>query len=134
MSDPGPIAVALGVLLIVSRGPLLVAPEATTAFYRGLLSNPLRVRALGVMLGLLGVATIATGSAPEGLVHYVLLGVGWLMALAAPILMVAPSLYMGLADAVLEQAQSADAAILRGLGALGIAIGGLLVHWGLTLA
>ena len=86
------------------------------------------------MLGLLGVATIATGSSPEGSVHYVLLGVGWLMALAAPILMVAPSLYMGLADAVLEQAQSANSAILRGLGALGIAIGGGLVHWGLTVA
>ena len=49
-------------LYIVGRGPLVVAPTATAAFYRRMLSNPDpgRVRIFGGLLVLLAAALIVT--------------------------------------------------------------------------
>ena len=47
-------------LYIVGRGPLLVAPAATAAFYRRLLSTPGRVRIFGCLLIPLAAALVVT--------------------------------------------------------------------------
>lgn len=59
-----PIAIVtafVGVLYIVGRGPHVVAPAATVAYYRRVCSSPERVRLLGVLiLALVAVPLIVT--------------------------------------------------------------------------
>ena len=47
------ICIAVGILVIVCRGPLIFAPSATLRFYdRWLLSTNARFRVFGVVLGM----------------------------------------------------------------------------------
>lgn len=133
MEDLRPVAVVLGVLVIAFRGPLIFAPEATTHFYRSLMATQMRTRILGLVVGLLGIALLVMGWEPQGAVAHVLVGIGWLMALGALFIVLAPSLYMRLADGVFDWAESgADPAILRGLGLVAVVLGALLIYWGLA--
>jgi hypothetical protein len=133
MPDLGLVAVLLGVLIIALRGPLIFAPEATAQFYRRLLATRTRTRIAGLVIGVLGLAVLVTGWGPRGAVAHVLVAVGWLMALGAVFILLAPALYMRLATSVLDWAEEgADPVVARGVGLLAVLLGALLIYWGLT--
>jgi drug/metabolite transporter (DMT)-like permease len=137
MSDSGLVAIALGVLVIALRGPLIFAPEATTHFYRMLLATHTRVRSVGVVIGALGVALIVTFQEPQGALPWVLAGLGWLLAAGAVFLLTLPSLYKRLADSVfdaVEDGRTVDPALVRGAGVLSVIVGALLIYWGAWIA
>ena len=53
------ICIAVGILIIVRRGPLIFAPSATLRFYdRWLLSTNVRFRVFGVVFATLAVALL----------------------------------------------------------------------------
>ena len=133
MSDAGLVAIAAGVLVIVFRGPLIFAHEATIRFYRQLFVTNTRVRIFGVLIGAAGVALIRAFQEPQGALPALLVGLGWLAAAGAVFLLTLPSLYKRLADGVfdaVEGGHTVDPAIVRGVGILAVILGALLIYWG----
>ncbi len=127
-----PIAIVtaiLAALYIVGRGPLVVAPAATVAFYRRRFSNAGHVRAFGCLLVLLAVPLIVTARqarAEFGDITIFVEGMGWLTTVAAAWCIIAPGnvqrLKMGFWDSVtLDSAR-------RAFGALNVVFG-LYLAW-----
>ena len=84
-----PIAIVtffVAALYMFGRGPLLVAPAATSAFYRRLFSSGSgRARAFGCLFVLLALALILTARqarAAQGDITLLIQGLGWLSAAA----------------------------------------------------
>ncbi len=116
------------ILVLLARGPLVVAPTATLAVYRRLISTAGRLRILGGGLALLAAPLIVTARharADHGGFAMGIEGLGWLLAAAAVWLVVTPRLYQRLAYSILDAVS--DPALLRAGGTLGVALGlGLL--------
>ena len=114
-------------LYIVGRGPLLVAPAATAAFYRRLLSTPGRVQILGGLMVPLAAALIVTARqarAAQGDITILIEGFGWFTAAAAVLVIAAPGPWQRLFNSFYSSSDPA----LRAVGALNIAIG-LFFGW-----
>jgi uncharacterized protein YjeT (DUF2065 family) len=125
------LCILLGVLIIVTRGPMIVAPRATLRFYERLLSTDARVRGIGLVIGPLAVALVAFTSGEEGAAG-ILRALGWLSAAATLWLLAVPSSYRRLAQGVLDFFESSvDPAIVRIIGLLAVAIGVALIYVGI---
>ena len=61
MSAVGIVTIALGVLVVFSRGALLVTPEATLRWFKETIASNSRLRTLGGFMVTLGAAMIWAG-------------------------------------------------------------------------
>ncbi len=133
--DPLAIAcVALGLLVILSRAPLVVAPAATLRSYRKLLASTARTRIVGVLVLVLGVAVVTPAWGIERTVVQVLAVLGWLLCFGGALLLVFPAAFRLLADNLLRAASDAvDGAFLRVVGVIAVAVGAGLIYVGLRI-
>lgn len=110
-------------LYIVGRGPLIVAPTATAALYRRILSTPGRFRVFGVLLILLAGALIVTArqdrAAGGGGITVFIESFGWFTAAAALLVMAAARPFQRLFDSFYAPPNDP----LRGIGVLSVAFG-----------
>ena len=65
MSAVGIVTIALGVLMMCRRVPLLVAPEATLRWFKETVASNSRLRTLGAFLVPLGPAMVWAGSSED---------------------------------------------------------------------
>ena len=121
-----PIAIVtafVAALYIAGRGPLIVAPTTTAAFYRRMLSTPGRVRMFGAVLVLLAALLIVTARqarAAEGVVVTILIeGFGWYTAAVAVWVTAAPGPWQRLFDSFYAPPNEP----LRGIGVLSVVFG-----------
>ena len=129
-----PIAIVtayMGALYIVGRGPLVVAPEATVAFYRRVFfSSPARIRIFGVvMLVLVAVPLIATARWTPGDEHgaTVLIEIfGWFAAAAVVWCTAAPASMQWMANVFWDAVS--DPTLRRAIGVLNVVFG-LFLGW-----
>ena len=112
-------------LYIVARGPLLLAPAATAAFYRHLLLTPERVRIFGGLLVLLAVALIVTARlarADHAGITILIEGFGWYAGAVAVWVAAAPGPWQRVLysfwDGISDQRM-----LLRALGVFNIIVG-----------
>ena len=122
--EPIAIVTALvAAMCIVGRGGLVVAPAATVALYRRLISTTGRIRILGGLLTLVAASLIVTARQSCGTqgAALALEGLGWIGAAAGVWLIVAPGPYRRLVDSFFHAAS--DPALLRAIGALSVAFG-----------
>ncbi len=133
--DPLAIAcVALGLLVILSRAPLVVAPGATLRSYRKLLASTARTRTLGVLVLALGMAVVIPAWGVERTLVRVLEVLGWLLCFGGALLLVFPAAFRLLADNLLRAASEAvDEAFLRVVGLIAVAVGAALIYVGLRI-
>ena len=126
--------VALGLLVILGRAPLIVAPEATLQGYRKLLSSTARTRGVGVVVLTLGLAiVIPAWGTPRTLVR-VLAVLGWLLCFGGALLLASPSAVRRTADDLLRSVEEGvDEAFLRLIGVIAVAIGAALIYAGVRL-
>jgi hypothetical protein len=120
--------ILLGVLIIVTRGPLIIAPRATLDFYRRLMSTNAGVRGLGLVTGVLGAVFLLLPLGP-GNAAGILRGLGWLWVAATVWLLSAPNSYRLLANSFIDTLD--DEAIGRILGLFAVVIGAALIYVGL---
>ncbi len=120
-------SIALGILYIVTRGPLIFAPEETVRVFLRFLENSAGIRAMGCLLGLAGFATLRGTAGAVTTLSVVIRFIAWLMVGGGVLLLLFPDAYGQLARSVL---MVFDAMALRILGALGVGIGGLFVYFG----
>ena len=120
-----PVAIVTAIvaaLYIMGKGPLLVAPTATAAFYRRLFSTPGGVRIFGGLLVLLAAALIVTARQArdtQGGITILIEGFGWITAACAVWPVAAPGGFQRLMDAIYAPPNEP----LRGIGALGVPFG-----------
>ena len=85
--------IAVGILAIVRRGPLIFAPNATLRFYdRWMFSTNARFRVFGVVFATLAMALLFSDFGEEvlaGLLHTF----GWFMATVALLWLVLPNVF-----------------------------------------
>jgi len=130
MTGLATLTILLGILAILSRGPLVFAPEATLGVYRKLLETNARVRIMGACLLALGVAMIVLAQGSELTAARIIAFLGWYMACVAVLfLLLFPAAYRRFALSMLEATSQA----LRPLGAMGVGFGVLLIWLGLSV-
>lgn len=123
-------SIAVGVLVVAVRAPLVFAPGATLTAYRWLLATDLRARSLGVCVALVGLALALPARAVEGGAAALVGGLGWLMlVLGVGFLLAFPRVYRALAGSVLTAIEGAA----RPVGFLGAAIGVVFVYLGVAV-
>ena len=130
MSRLGAVLTGLGVLIVVSRGPLLLAPEATLGVYRKLIQTTGRGRALGLGILLFGLALVLAVRTEPGPAARVIEGLGWLMAAPGVGLAAFPRPAQRFLDSIFSAVS--DTGILRATGALAVAVGFVLIYLGVS--
>ncbi len=129
MSELSLVYVAIGILVVAVRGPLVFAPAATIDLYRRLLATDARVRVMGVAVGAVGLALIAEGRG-SGIATQILFTFGWFMAAVALFFVILPAPYRRLAASVLDFAAGISSSVSRVAGMIGVLIGAFLIYLG----
>ncbi len=134
MSALGIACIVLGILVILSRGPPIFAPEATLRVYRNLIATNARLRVVGFVLAALGAALVRSGWGVDGLATQALSVLGWLLCFAGLAALLFPGPWRRVGDSVLSSAsESVDTALLRVLGVIAVAVGAAVVYLGLRV-
>ncbi len=125
------LAIGFGALIIVTRAPLIFRPPETMEFFRGIVATDARARVMGGLYLVLGLACFgateeASGFARQLLFIFVVVFLAmavWALATAAH--------FRSTIDRISRFAEERiNAAVIRGLGILGVAVGALLVYVG----
>ena len=123
--------VALGLLVIVLRAPLIVAPEATLQAYRKVLASTARTRSVGVVVLTLGLTIAVPAWGSSRTLVGVLAVLGWLLSFSGALLLVFPSAFRLLADDLLRSmSEAVDEAFLRIMVVIAVAVGAALIYVG----
>lgn len=133
MSAVGLFSIALGAVVVCSRGPLLFAPAVTLRWFQRLLETDTRIRIMGVVVAALGSGMVwAGGTASSGLASFLVVA-GWCIGAGGSVLLfVFPEFYRSMAHAFLPSDTGADLRGWRMLGGLGVAIGMVLIFLGVS--
>jgi len=131
MDSLSSICIIVGALVILKRGPLIFAPNATLRFYnRVFLSTNARVRAAGVVIATLAMALLFSDFG-EGVLAGVLRTFGWLITTAALLFLVLPNVLRRILQTILVYIEkSVDSGILRIVGLLAVVFGLALIYVG----
>ena len=122
-----PLALAcacFGVLIVTTRLPLVVAPQASVRFIRRWIESNAAVRTLGAVFAPLGIWLAASAWGLEGTAASLLGALGWWISAASSWLLLSPMSYRRVVESLLR---SVEEAALRALGAIGVAMGLALV-------
>jgi hypothetical protein len=130
MSSVGSVAIALGVLMMCRRVPLLVAPEATLRWFTETIASNGRLRALGGFAVTFGAAMVWAGTTEDnGLATFLtVFGLGFLGVGA--LVMLFPGIYRAIANPVLPSDRSGSRFWWRVGGLTGTLIGVLIIYFG----
>ena len=126
-----PGCIAVGILVIIGRGPLIFAPTATLRFYdRWLLSTKVRFRVFGAVLATLSIALLFSDfgeGVPAGLLHTF----GWFMAAVALLFLPLPNVLRRFIQSIFGYIEeSVDDGIVRIVGLLAVVFGFALIYVG----
>lgn len=131
MSEIGVVSIVFGVVLVCSRGALLLAPAATLGWFERVIETDGRIRALGAVALMLGTPMVWAGASERSGLAMVLFVVGWVVIGSSTLALVLfPDAYRSIAEAVLPSDTDEDLIGWRLLGLLGVFIGGLLIYYG----
>ena len=125
------ICIAVGILVIVRRGPLIFAPSATLRFYdRWLFSTNARCRAVGVVFATLAMALLFSDFG-EGVLAGLLHTFGWFMATVALLFLVLPNVFRRFFQTIFGYInKSVDERIIRIVGFSSVMFGLALIYVG----
>ena len=131
MSEVGVVSIVLGVVVVCSRGALLVAPAATLRWFEGVIATNGRTLALGAVTLTCGASMAWAGSSEHNGLATILSVVGWaVVGISTLALVLFPAAYRAIAEAVLPTDTDEDLIGWRILGLAGVVVGGLLIYFG----
>ena len=130
MSAVGIVTIALGLLIAVSRGSLVVFPAATLRWFEERIKTETRTRLIGIYaLPVPGLMIWAGASEDSGLAG-VLLILGLFMLVASAWLVLLPRSYMEFCGAFLPPEPGSNLRRWRMIGLLGVAFGAVFIYFG----
>ena len=131
MNTAAIVTMFLGLLIVATRGPLLVAPCQTIRRIHVLTATRSRIRGLGLVLAAIGGLVVWGGFSDNGNLAAFLLVVGtFLLLVAVPWLLFFPQTYKELVDAFVPEKLDSNLLGWRLLGLVGVLIGGLIFYVG----
>lgn len=135
MPELAVLSIALGLLIAVARGPMVVAPRATLAAYRRVLETDVRVRMLGVGLASLGLGLIVFARGSDAGAARFLFAFGWLLAAIAALFgLILTSLFRRSASSFLDFVDdSVDSAVLRITGVVALGVATFFIYLGVRV-
>jgi hypothetical protein len=135
MPELAVLSIALGLLIAVARGPMVVAPRATLAAYRRVLETDVRVRMLGVGLASLGLGLIVFARGSDAGAARFLFAFGWLLAAIAALFgLILTSLFRRSASSFLDFVDdSVDSAALRITGVVALGVATFFIYLGVRV-
>ena len=127
MSAFGLFLAAIGALIICTRGPLIVAPQATRSFYMRLIGE--RMRGWGVIAGVIGAAFMLAAQTTTGIAASISFWLGvFIVTLGFTSMMFFPKKMRAVAETAWG---SFSEPVLRLLGVVSVAAGALLIYYGM---
>ena len=131
MSSFALLCVVVGLLMIATRGPLLVAPEKTRDFYFGLIGSEQKIRLWGVFMTVFGAVAVWIAGGAPGVVAQVIWFIGlFIIAVGALFVVPFPAKALALTDKIWN-AFSPNA--MRAMGLVAVVIGAALAYYGFAL-
>ena len=131
MNIIGITSILFGMLIIIGRGILMVAPATTLFGFRIMIQTKIRTRILGLCILPLGPLMIWAVYSGNSTLAEILMVIGWIItAMALFLLVIFPKVYMTICEAFLPSETITDFAGWRLLGLMGVAIGILFVYFG----
>jgi len=131
MSTTALIIVILGVSIVLSRAPLIVAPEAVRGTYLKLFDTDGKMRLMGIIMGAVSALIIwaVWGLRDTGSLALTYIA-GFVLILSLAAMIPFPAWARRLATNVWS---AFSPGVLRLLGAFAVAVGGLIIWYGLSL-
>ncbi len=124
MSTAGMVAMFLGVLIVCSRGPLLLIPASALRWFGEAIKTEGRTRVSGAIVVLIAVPMIWSGMSENTGLASVLFILGiFFLVVAIPALVLFPNVYMSLAISFVPDDFSGNLLGWRLLGLVGVIIG-----------
>ncbi len=130
MSALAILIVILGVSIVLSRAPLVVAPQQTRDAYLRLFDTDSKMRLLAATIGAVGVIAVWAALGVPGTVAAIVNGFGLFMGFVAFGAILLPGLARKFATSVWT---SFGTTAMRFMGALAVIFGLFLVYYGLSL-
>jgi hypothetical protein len=131
MSPVGIVGIVLGLLVVVVRGSLLVAPEPTLRWFKGLVATNGRLRLLGGFTLTLGAAMVWAGSPEDSILAGFLTIFGWgVVGMSALLLLLFPGVYRAIATPFFPSDAPESLFLWRFGGLMGVIVGALLIYFG----
>ncbi len=124
MSTAGMVTMVLGVLIICTRGPLLLIPASALRWFGEAIKTEGRTRVCGAIVVLIAVPMIWSGMSENTGLASVLFILGiFFLVVAIPALVLFPNIYMSLAISFVPDDFSGNLLGWRLLGLVGVIIG-----------
>jgi hypothetical protein len=124
-------SIVVGVVVLCSRGALLVVPAATLRWFRAVIATNARIRSLGAVALSLGATMLWAGASEHGGLATTLSVVGSaIVGMSTLALLLFPAVYRAIAEAMLPFDGDTDLTGWRVRGLLGVVLGGLLIYFG----
>jgi uncharacterized protein YjeT (DUF2065 family) len=132
MSKLALVSIIFGTIIILTRGPIIFAPEAARKFIlESIFSSNTRIRIIGIFVVVLGMIMINVAQGYDLNAALIIKYLGWyLLIVAFPILLVFTSIYK---DIVINIMGNMDVLILRIIGIFGVGLGALFIYLGLDI-
>ncbi len=131
MSAVGIVTIALGVLGVCGRGPLLVAPAATLRWFKETVASNGRSRTLGAFLVTLGAVMAWAGASEDSGLATFLTVFGWgFLGTSVLVLVLFPGIYRAIANPFLPSDTSGSLFFWRFRGLAGTLVGVLIIYFG----
>ena len=123
--------IAVGILIIAMRAPLIFAPRAALRFYdRVIFSTNVRCRAFSVVIAIVAVTLLLLAFDNEPLAGFLYVA-GWILAGGAVFILVRPSIFRGFWRSMFSFVEnSVPAPFLVVRGVLGVLAGVALIYVG----
>lgn len=131
MSTTALIIVILGAAIVLSRAPLVIAPEAVRGTYLKLFDTDGKMRLMGVIMGAVSALILwaVWGLRDTGSLALTYIA-GFVLVLSLAAMIPFPAWARRLATKVWS---AFSPGVLRLLGAIAVAVGGLIIWYGLSL-
>ena len=129
MSVVSVMSIIFGIVIIVGRAPLVVAPGATLRLIRRIIDNKGTLRIVGIFTAVLGLALIAAAWNADQSAALILAWLGWLIFCAALIELIFTAFVQRLANAVWSMGNTTA----RILGVFAVIIGTFFIYLGVAV-
>jgi uncharacterized protein YjeT (DUF2065 family) len=129
MSAVSVMSIIFGIIIILGRAPLVVAPGATLKVIRRIINNKRTLRIVGVFSAVLGMALIATAWDVRQSAALIIYWLGWVLFFSA----LAELIFTGSVQRIAISIWSMKNTTARILGLVAVVIGAFFIYLGIAV-
>ena len=129
MSAVALVSIMFGIVIIVGRAPLVVAPGATLRLIRRIINDKSTLRIVGIVTAVLGLALIASAWGVDQSAALILYWLGWFVFLAALVELIFTAFIQRIANSIWNMKNSTA----RIVGFFSVVVGAFFIYLGLEV-